>query len=97
MRERKRKEVPRMLRTLSLPVTNSCRVPKVKGEAGVRKSRACSTSSLARALALSGGGGACQPGGLPGGCGGTGGRGGSCGGNGGGGGAGGDGGDGGGL
>jgi len=86
-----------MLRTLSLPVTNSFRVVKLKGEVGVKKSRACSTSSLARAPALSGGGGACHPGGLPGGCGGTGGCGGGCGGNGGGGGAGGNGGDGGGL
>ena len=86
-----------MLRTLSLPVTNSCRLKKVRGEAGVKKSRAWSTSSLARALVLSGGGGACQPGGWPGGAGGIGGTGGGPGGSGGGGGAGGDGGDGGGL
>ena len=46
MRRRMARAVPRMLRTLCLPVTNSCRLDQLKGALGVKMPRACSTEQL---------------------------------------------------
>ena len=46
MRRRKARAAPRMLLTLCLPVTNSCRLDQLKGALGVKKPRACSTEQL---------------------------------------------------